>query len=65
MRSIPAKVEIIIAASSSKVARLKFLIVRKFASMNFCSSFMLVILITVRLVLNSCKEVLQLKLVIN
>ena len=42
LRSIPAKVEIIIAASSSKVARLKFLIVIKLASMNFCSSVMLV-----------------------
>ena len=41
LRSTPAKVEITIAANSSNVARLKFFMVRKFASMNFCSSLCL------------------------
>jgi hypothetical protein len=44
------------------VARLKFLIVIKFASMNFCSSLMLVILITVSYILNnSCKRSFTIK----
>ena len=34
---IPGRVDIIIATDSSKVVRLKFSIVRKLASMNFCS----------------------------
>jgi len=39
----PERVEITIANISSKVDLLKWLIVMKFASMNFCSSLMLVI----------------------
>jgi hypothetical protein len=38
----PESVDITIAESSSKVANLKLLIVTKLASMNFCSSLMLV-----------------------
>ena len=40
---IPERVEMMIADISSKVVRLKLLIVVKLASMNFCSSVMLVI----------------------